>query len=151
MPSAPADAAVKDVIARRLDGIKNRDENTVRSIIDTARYSKFDDWPPWDRQDADTGLRNEFGAFKVLKDYIYDFTNFKVDVVRDVAVATFQLHYTGQMRDLSFDVNSRVTTILLKESTEWKIIHEHYSRMIGQQSVGLGQQQQQRRRHRGWF
>jgi ketosteroid isomerase-like protein len=144
MPSAPSEEEIKNLIVMRLDGIKNKDENTVRSIIDSVRYSKFDDWPPWSRQDAETGLKNEFGAFKVLKTYDYDFTNLKIDLMEDVAVATFQLHYIGQMRDQPFEVNSRVTTVLFKESAEWKIVHEHYSRMGGEQ-------QQQPGRRRRWF
>ena len=92
---ASPDDVIKNVIIKRLDGIKNKDEKTVRSIIDAGRYSKFDDWPPYGRQDADTALKNEFGAFEVLSNYNYDFTNFKVDMVGEVAIATFQLHYTG--------------------------------------------------------
>jgi DNA-directed RNA polymerase subunit RPC12/RpoP len=147
-PSAPPDELIKDVIVRRLDGIKNRDEGVVRSMVDVGRYSKFDDWPPWGRQDAETGLKNEFGAFQVLKNYNYDFTNFKLDVMGDVAIATFHFHYTGEMRSQSFEVNSRVTTVLLKEAAGWKIIHEHYSRMGERQTSDAGQQQRRRRR---WF
>ena len=145
-PSASPDNLIKDAIIRRLDGIKNRDEGAVRNIIDTSRYSKFDDWPPWTRQDAETGLKNEFGAFQVLKNYNYDLKDLKLDVIGDAASATFHFHYTGEMRDQSFDVNSRVTIILLREAGEWKIIHEHYSRMGDGGSSIAGQQQRRRRR-----
>lgn len=147
--TASSDDEIRDVIVRRLDGIKNRDEYTVRSIVDSKMYTKFDDWPPYSRQDADTALKNEFGAFKVLSNYDYDLTNFKVDLAGNVAIATFHLHYTGQMRNQSFEVNSRVTTVLLKQNAEWKIIHEHYSRMAEQQQGDT--QQPQRRRRRPWF
>jgi ketosteroid isomerase-like protein len=143
---ASPDDVIKNVIIKRLDGIKNKDENAVRSIIDAGRYSKFDDWPPYSRQDADTALKNEFGAFQVLSNYNYDFTNFKVDVIGDVAIATFQLHYTGEMSKRPFEVNSRITTILLKQDAEWKIIHEHYSRWGEEQRGDAGQQQRRRRR-----
>jgi hypothetical protein len=148
VPTSPDDV-IKNVVVKRLDGIKNRDENAVRSIIDSKRYTKFDDWPPYSRQDADTALKNEFGAFQVLSNYDYDLTNFKVDLVGNVAVATFHLHYMGVMRNQSFEVNSRVTTVLLKQDAEWKIIHEHYSRMGAQQQGGAPQPQ--RRRRRRWF
>jgi ketosteroid isomerase-like protein len=148
VPASPDDE-IKNVIVKRLDGIKNRDENVVRSIIDVRRYTKFDDWPPYGRQDADTGLKNEFGAYQVLSNYDYDLTNLKVDIIGDLAIATFNIHYSGLMRGKTFEVNSRVTTILMRQDSEWKIIHEHYSRMTEQQPGGP--QQQQRRRRRPWF
>jgi len=143
---ASSDDVIKNVIIKRLDGIKNKDEKAIRSIIDAGRYSKFDDWPPYSRQDGDAALKNEFGAFQVLSNYNYDLTNFKVDMIGDVAIATFQLHYTGQMSIRPFEVNSRITTILLKQDSEWKIIHEHYSRLGEEQQRDAGQQQQRRRR-----
>jgi ketosteroid isomerase-like protein len=146
LPPASPDSLIRETIVRRLDGIKNKDENAVRSILDASRYSKFDDWPPWKRQDAETGLKNEFGAFKVLKDYSYDLADLKLDLMGDTVCATFHFHYTGQMRDQTFDVNSRVSIVLLKESGEWKIVHEHYSRMGDGQTAVVGQQQMRRRR-----
>lgn len=142
---ASSDDAIKNVIIKRLDGIKNKDEKAIRSIIDAGRYSKFDDWPPYSRLDGDAALKNELGAFQVLSNYNYDLTNFKVDMIGDVAIATFQLHYTGQMGIRPFEVNSRITTILLKQDAEWKIIHEHYSRWGEEQRQDAGQQQRRRR------
>jgi uncharacterized Zn finger protein (UPF0148 family) len=151
-PVAPAPASpddqIRDVITRRLDGIKNRDERTVRSIIDASKYSKFDDWPPFTRQIGETGLSNEFGAFQVLSSYNYDIANLKIDIIGDTTIATFYFHYTGEMRNQPFDVNSRVTIILLKENEEWKIIHEHYSRMSDVEPSPASRQQMRRGRHR---
>ena len=61
---ASPDDVIKNVIIKRLDGIKNKDENAVRSVIDAGRYSKFDDWPPYGRQGADTALKNELAHSK---------------------------------------------------------------------------------------
>ena len=66
---------VKNVVIRRLNGIKNRVEEAVRALVD-ERYSKFDDWPPFTRQEAAEALKNEFGAFKVLSDYSYQLENY---------------------------------------------------------------------------
>ena len=128
---------VKNIITRRFDGIKNRDEKAVSSILDEARYSKFDDWPPHGLQTAGDALKNEFGAFKVLSNYNYEIKNFKVEAIGEAAVATFYIHYYGEMRRQSFDVYSRVTTILQKQDSEWKIIHEHYSRFPEEQHHGF--------------
>lgn len=133
--SSPEDAVkntsmedeVKNIIVKRLDGIKNRDEAAVRALID-EHYNKFDDWPPFGRQDVAKALENEFGAFKVLSNYSYELKDFEVNLFGDAAVATFTIHYQGQIRNRPFDVNSRVTSVLKKQDSGWKVIHEHFSR-----------------------
>jgi ketosteroid isomerase-like protein len=133
--SSPQDAVknnsmeddVKNTIVKRLDGIKNRDEAAVRALID-EHYSKFDDWPPFGRQDMTKALENEFGAFKVLSNYSYELKDFEANVFGDAAVATFTIRYQGQIRNRPFDVNSRVTSVLKKQDSGWKVVHEHFSR-----------------------
>ena len=124
----PLEEEVTKIIVKRLDGIRNRDEKIVNNIIDIGKYSKFDDWPPYNRQTGDEAIKNEFGAFKVLSNYNYDLKDFKADIIGDTVIATFLLHYSGAMRRKPFEVYSRVTTILEKHDSEWKIIHEHFSR-----------------------
>jgi ketosteroid isomerase-like protein len=124
--SSPEDEA-KNAVVRRLDGIKNKDEATVRALID-EHYSKFDDWPPFGRQDAAKALENEFSAFKVLSSYSYELKDFEANVLGGTAIATFTLHYQAVMRNKPFDVTSRVTSVLRKQDSGWKVVHEHYSR-----------------------
>ncbi len=124
---SPTGEGVENVVIRRLDGIKNRDEEAVRALVD-ERYSKFDDWPPFARQEAAEALKNEFGAFKVLSDYSYQLENFEANTFGDVAVATFHIHYQGAIRNKPFEVTSRVTSVLRKEDSGWKVVHEHFSR-----------------------
>jgi ketosteroid isomerase-like protein len=118
---------VKNTVVKRFEGIKNRDEAVVRALID-ERYNKFDDWPPFGRQDATKALENEFGAFKVMSNYTYELKDFEANVFGDAAVATFTIHYQGQIRNRPFDMNSRVTSVLKKPVSGWKVVHEHFSR-----------------------
>jgi ketosteroid isomerase-like protein len=118
---------IKNIIIKRFDAIKNRDEAAVRALID-ERYNKFDDWPPFERQDRAKALENEFAAFKVMSNYTYELKDFEANVFGDAAVATFTIHYQGQIRDRPFDMNSRVTSVLKKTDSGWKIVHEHLSR-----------------------
>jgi len=127
VPNASMDDDVKNTIIKRFDAIKNRDEAAVRALID-ERYNKFDDWPPFERQDAAKAMENEFAAFKVMSNYSYELKDFEANVFGDVAVATFTIHYQGQIRNRPFDMNSRVTSVLKKADSEWKIVHEHLSR-----------------------
>jgi ketosteroid isomerase-like protein len=122
---------VRNTMIKRLDGIKNKDEATVRALLD-EHYNKFDDWPPYERQDAAKSLENEFGAFKVLSNYSYDLKDFEANVFGDTAVATFTIHYKGQIRNSPFEVTSRVTSVLKKEDSGWKVVHEHFSRFPDQ-------------------
>ena len=126
-PASSAEEEVKNAVIKRLDGIKNRDEGAVKALIDDS-YSKFDDWPPFGRQEGAKALENEFGAFKVLSNYSYEIKDFQANVFGDTAIATFTLHYQGQIRNRPFDVTSRVTTVLRRQDSQWKVLHEHYSR-----------------------
>ena len=49
-----------------------------------------------------------------LSNYIYDFKEFKVEIICDVAITTLLIHYMAEMRKRHFDIYSRVTTILQK-------------------------------------
>lgn len=134
--SQPAEAEVKATIIRRLDALKNRDENAVKALVD-EQYSKFDDWPPYVRQETAEALRNEFGAFKVLSNYSYEIRDLKVEVFGDVALATFHIHYQGEMRSRRLDVVSRVTSVLRKREAGWKFVHEHFSRFPQERRRGF--------------
>jgi ketosteroid isomerase-like protein len=118
---------VKNAVIKRFEAMKNRDEAAIKALVD-ASYTKFDDWPPYQRQDASQALQNESAAYKVLSNYTYEITDFKANVIGDAAIATFVIHYQGTMRDQQFNASSRVTTVFKKQDSTWKIIHEHLSR-----------------------
>ncbi len=129
---------VKNAVVKRFDGIKNKDEAAVKALMDEG-YDKFDDWAPYQRQEGAQALENEFSAFKVLSNYTYELKDSKVNVLGDFAIATFTVHYQGTMRNEQFNVASRVTTVLRKQDSAWKVVHEHFSRFPEER-----QQQQQR-------
>jgi ketosteroid isomerase-like protein len=129
--TSSVESDVENTVRRRLDAIKNKDEGAVRALVD-QHYNKFDDWAPYKRQEASEALENEFGAFKVLSSYNYELSDFKANVLGDTAVATFQMHYKGTIRNRPFDVTARVTSVLEKEDSGWKIVHEHFSRFPDQ-------------------
>jgi ketosteroid isomerase-like protein len=118
---------VKNTIIKRFDGIENKDETAVRAVVD-ERYNKFDDWPPFGRQQTTQALENEFSAFKVLSNYSYELKDYEENILEGIAIATFTIHYQGQIRNRPFEVTSRVTSVLKKQDSEWKVVHEHFSR-----------------------
>ncbi|MEM2914483.1 MAG: nuclear transport factor 2 family protein [Candidatus Bathyarchaeia archaeon] len=124
--ASPEDV-VRNVLIQRIDAIKNRDAKVLESLIDKERYTKFDDWPPFSLQGSEA-LENEARAFKVLKEYNYETKSWKIDICGDSAIATFIIKYRGKIRDLNFNIRSRVTVFLARHEEKWKIVHEHWSR-----------------------
>jgi len=133
---------VRGLLIKRMEGIKNRDSQAITSLVDRERYTKFDDWPPFTRQGPEA-LDREAEALEVLKEYEYKTSDWRVDLFDDAAVATFTVNYRGRIRDLSFDITSRVTALLLKQEDSWRIVHEHWSRFPGREQ-GI-------RRRRRWL
>jgi len=119
--------AIREVLIGRVEGVKNRDAKAIEALVHRERYTKFDDWPPFDLQGPEA-LRNEAQALKVLKEYSYETRSWKIQVFGDYALAAFIIRYRGEIRDLSFEIQSRVTAFLIKDKGEWKIAHEHWSR-----------------------
>lgn len=124
--STPEDA-VRSIIIARIEGIRNRDINTIRRTINEENYTKFDDWPPFQRQGLDA-LKREGEALQVLKEYSYEVSEWKIDIFDYAAVASFIINYNGQIRNRRFYIKSRVSVFLIKRDNEWKIVHEHWSR-----------------------
>ncbi len=119
--------AIRNVLISRIDGIKNRDAKAIGALVLAESYTKFDDWPPFDLQDSEA-LKSEADALKVLKEYSYETRGWKIQTFGNATIATFIIRYKGKIRDLNFDVRSRITAFLLKQTDEWKIVHEHWSR-----------------------
>ncbi|HTY73950.1 MAG TPA: nuclear transport factor 2 family protein [Candidatus Nanoarchaeia archaeon] len=135
----------KTTVAKRLDALKNKDENMLKAIMD-ENYTKFDDWSPYRRQEREEAINNELSAYKVLSGYTYELRDFKANMIGDVAVATFTIHYQAIMNKEQYDITSRATTILIKKDTTWKVLHEHYSRFPEKQTTTQSQGGQRRSR-----
>jgi ketosteroid isomerase-like protein len=126
LPSTPEEA-VKAVLTQRIEGIKKKDAEAIMNLVDKEKYTKFDDWPPFERQGSDA-LNLEAEALKVLKEYNYEIGDWRIDIFNNSALASFTINYRGKIRDLSFNIKSRVTAFLTKKEERWRIVHEHWSR-----------------------
>jgi ketosteroid isomerase-like protein len=126
VPLGSPEDEVRAVIIQRIDGIRRRDAEAIGRVVEREVYTKFDDWPPFERQGPEA-LDREAEALKVLRDYSYETGDWRIDIVDDVAVASFTIRYRGAIRDVSFDVRSRVTSVLVRRGDGWRIIHEHWS------------------------
>ena len=118
---------IRNVLIGRIEGVRNKDSTAIGALVHKEKYTKFDDWPPFDLQGPEA-LKSEAQALKVLKEYTYETRSWKIEVFGDSATAAFIIRYRGKIRDLSFNIQSRVTAFLVKHGGEWKIVHEHWSR-----------------------
>ncbi len=138
MESRQLDQARKDVaslITSYFEVGKSKDITSLsRFFAPSQHFSKFDESPPFTRQNADDAFMYEQARFANISDYEYKIDDLRIDVIGFIAIATFYLNYKGVfVNDYSFEGStvsgrSRVTMVIGKFGDEWKIIHEHVSR-----------------------
>lgn len=114
---------------------KNKDFSSLASMYDLELYTKFDENPPYSRQNAKEAFVYDQAAFSNISDMVYRIDDLKIDIIDRVAIATFYLSYEGMVvNDYSFEgskirSNSRVTMVLVRREDGWKIAHAHFSRV----------------------
>jgi len=126
---------VKAAIFAFFEAGKNKDLAALADLHASREvFTKFDENPPYTRQNSQEAFVYEQAMFANISDYSYEVDDLRIDLIDGTAVATFYLTYRGMfVNDYSFEgspVNSkaRVTMILSKTPRGWKIAHEHFSR-----------------------
>jgi ketosteroid isomerase-like protein len=127
--------SIEAVITAFFEAGKNKDLTSIASFhAPDDRFSKFDENPPYTRQNSEEAFVHEQAAFANISDYSYTIDGLRIDLLGDTAVATFYLAYKGMfVNDYSFEGSpvgsrARVTMVLSREKEGWKIAHEHLSR-----------------------
>jgi len=139
MALRPSDKDKKEIeaaIRTYFEAGKNKDLSALADFhASRDQFTKFDENPPYARQNSDEAFVYEQAAFANISDYSYSIDELRVDLMGDVVVATFYLTYSGMfVNDYSFEgspvrARSRVTMILARTPKGWKAVHEHLSRM----------------------
>jgi ketosteroid isomerase-like protein len=126
---------VSAVIFAFFEAGKNKDLTALADFHAPREvFSKFDENPPYTRQNSQEAFVYEQAAFANISDYSYQIDGLKIDLLDGTAIATFYLTYKGMfVNDYSFEGSpvgskTRVTMLLLKTERGWKIAHEHFSR-----------------------
>ncbi len=128
---------VASVIFAFFEAGKNKDLTSLGRFHSVRNFSKFDENPPYTRQNSEEAFVYEQAAFANISDYNYEIEDLKIDLVGQVAIATFYLTYRGIfVNDYSFEgktvgSKSRVTMVLSNLPEGWKIVHEHFSPFPG--------------------
>ena len=127
---------VTAVIHAFFEAGKNKDLSSLADFHAPREvFSKFDENPPYTRQNSQEAFVYEQAAFANISDYSYQIDDLRVDFVDGAAIATFYLTYKGIfVNDYSFEgtpvgSRARVTMVLVKGDSGWKIAHEHLSRL----------------------
>ena len=94
------------------------------------KFTKFDDFAPLERQDADTTRRLEREAILGVEEFDPRVIDLKVDVFGPVAVTTFVMDYAVVAEGERHELRARGTLVLANESGEWLIVHEHFSPFV---------------------
>jgi len=138
METRPSDKDKKDVestIRSFFEAGKNKDLSSLGDFhASRDSFTKFDENPPYTRQNSEEAFVYEQAAFANISDYNYKLDDLRIDLLGDVAVATFYLAYSGMfVNDYSFEGSpvgsrARVTMVLTRGPRGWKITHEHLSR-----------------------
>jgi ketosteroid isomerase-like protein len=94
------------------------------------KFTKFDDFEPLERQDADTTRQLEREAILGVEEFDPRVVDLKVDVFGPVAVTTFVMDYAVVADGERHELRARGTLVLANEGGEWLIVHEHFSPFV---------------------
>lgn len=112
---------------------KEKDLTALMDFHAPHGFTKFDENPPYTRQNSEEAFIHEQAAFANISDYEYKIEELRIDLFGEIAIATFYLAYKGVfVNDYSFEgmtvgSRSRVTMVLLMTMAGWKMVHEHFS------------------------
>jgi ketosteroid isomerase-like protein len=95
------------------------------------KFTKFDDFDPLERQDAETTKRLEREAILGVQEFSPEVVDLKVDVFGAVAVTTFVMEYdVVPEQDERVSFRARATLVFAKDDGQWLIVHEHFSPFV---------------------
>ena len=123
-----------------------QEEAQIRSrldeIIDAAQRKKFDRLESYHfygakftkfalettvRQDAEAARKGEHDGLAAATDLRMKVDNLKIDIFRDVGIATFVLNYSFKAPDGVLVKKANSTMVFVKDHGAWRIVHEHLS------------------------
>lgn len=123
-------------VERRLEDIMSAARRRAVDQLESyhafgPKFTKFDDFEPLERQDAETTRRLEREAILGVKEFEPRVLDLKIDVFGPIAVTTFVMDYrvvADEGERHSF--RARATMVLAKDGGRWLIVHEHFSPFV---------------------
>ena len=93
------------------------------------RFTMFKEGQP--RGDAAACAAGERAFFSRLEQSVADMNDLAINVFGDVAIATFNGHFSGQIAGNAVGIEQQCTMVLVRVDDDWKIVHEHMSPIGG--------------------
>jgi hypothetical protein len=123
-------------VERRIEDIMSAARRQAVDELETyhafgRKFTKFDDFEPLERQDGKTTRRLEREAVLGVEEFDPRVVDLKVDIFGPVAVTTFIMDYAVVAEGERHEFRARGTLVLVKDSGEWLIVHEHFSPFVG--------------------
>ena len=135
-PSDKDKKDVEDTIQAFFEAGKNKDLAALAGFhASRDQFTKFDENPPYTRENSEEAFVYEQAAFTNISDYSYSIEGLRIDLLGDVAIASFYLSYSGMfVNDYSFEgspvrARTRATIVMTRTPRGWKMVHEHLSRL----------------------
>ena len=130
-PNAPTVAedrlAVEIRLHQILDAAKAGDADLLASHhLYGPKFTKFDDFEPLDRQEADEARAGEDEIAQV-ENFTYHVDGLRIDVFGPTAIATFALDYGFDAEGEHIAARARSTLVFVADGNDWKVAHEHLS------------------------
>ncbi len=72
-----------------------------------------------------------FPEAQMIADPSVDMKDLAVNVFGDVAIATYNGHFVGQLKGNPIALDQQATMVFARVGDDWKIVHEHFSPLGG--------------------
>ncbi len=93
-------------------------------------FSLYSNFPPFQRFDDMEAIEKERDWFySVAPKLRATIRDIRVRVFGDIALATLYVDYANEHSDKRPDLTARGTVVFVRETSKWKILHEHWSRL----------------------
>lgn len=118
---------IKSMLTEIFNTAKTKNMDSLDSYhLKGAKFSRFDGENPG-RQDYEMGKKSEYDFFTSVTEFNFTLPDVKVDVFDDTAIASFIIAYDVIMGDTTVSGKEKGTLVFVKDKTNWKITHEHFS------------------------
>jgi ketosteroid isomerase-like protein len=97
-------------------------------------FTEFKDGKP--RGDAASCAAGERATFSRLEHPDVAMNDLAINVYGDVAIATFNGHFTAAIAGNAIALEQQVTLVFVRVGDDWKIVHEHMSPIGGAPAGG---------------
>ncbi|MGI0078109.1 MAG: ParB/RepB/Spo0J family partition protein [Nitrososphaerales archaeon] len=124
---------ISSLIVNKLRLIHSGDFKSLESMqIFDERFSLYSAFPPFDKVEKDYAMSKVRNwSYEIAPKLACKISDFKVDLFGDMALSTLTVSYSGLLQGRELKMRAGGTIISIKRDGEWKIRHEHWSRLSG--------------------